>query len=89
MAVKTIISSSYSSGVILSGSVYGSPLTVSGTINVSPGDAIFYQGGTGTNWTIANRRDGPLRRGIGAVYHDNSMPWSHTLKGDVCATPRR
>ena len=55
MAGKTIISTSLSSGVTLSGSVYGSPLTVTGTIDVSPGDAIFYQGGTGTNWTIANR----------------------------------
>ena len=55
MAGKTIISTSLSSGVILNSSTYGSPLTVTGTINVSPSDAIFYQGGTGTNWTIANR----------------------------------
>ena len=55
MTVKTTISGSLSSGVTLNSSVYGSPLTVIGTINVSPGDAIFYQGGTGTNWTIANQ----------------------------------
>jgi hypothetical protein len=55
MAVKTTISGSSSSGVTLSDSVYGSPLTVTGTIDVSPGDAIFYRGGTGTNWTIANQ----------------------------------
>ena len=55
MAGKTIISTSLSSGVILNSSTYGSPLTVTGTINVSSGDAIYYQGGTATNWTIANQ----------------------------------
>jgi hypothetical protein len=55
MAGKTIISGTYSSGVMLSDSGYGSPLTVTGAINVSTGDAISYLGGTATNWIIANQ----------------------------------
>lgn len=55
MAVKTTISGSSSSGVTLSGSVYGSPLTVTGTINVSNGYGIYYPGGTATDWIIANQ----------------------------------
>ena len=55
MTVKTTIANSYSSGIILSGSLYGSPLTVTGTIAVSGGYGILYSGGTATNWTIANK----------------------------------
>jgi hypothetical protein len=55
MAGKTIISGTYSSGVMLSDPGYGSPLTVTGAINVSTGDAISYLGGTATNWIIANQ----------------------------------
>ena len=55
MAGKTIISGSSSSGVTLSDSAYGNPITVTGTINVSNDFGIYYQGGTATNWIIANR----------------------------------
>jgi hypothetical protein len=38
------------------------------------------------NWTVARRRDDPLRRGIGAVYQEGRVPRSQTLKSDVCAS---
>ena len=53
MAVTTI-AGSYSSGITLPGT-YGSPLTVTGTISASTGAGIYYQGGTATNWIIANQ----------------------------------
>jgi hypothetical protein len=55
MAVKTTtISGTHFSGITLPGT-YGSPLTVTGTISASTGAGIYYQGGTATNWIIANQ----------------------------------
>ena len=73
MAGKTIISGSSSSGVTLSDSAYGNPITVTGTINVSNDFGIYYQGGTNQ---LDHRQPGSDR---GILHHPRQRHYAGQL----------